>query len=240
MPISLATARMISNRLPFDSFSNIVLQWFNTKGWLDTKDLSFSTLSSLNEKSIDTTVLMVARLGFIFFIFPHATTPVAIYNLSVGVCYISIGFVLAFKGVRTEEDQKTIAKVFHIGFMHTLTAVYDFAIGRLIQVPFLGWSAVVLFALFPQSVLNVHTSVFKTPSTPLDTSGPKDKDEKVVEPNLPRAYLEKGCKLDELARRYALRLASYFPLQNSDTLTPQKPDLTESSRPLPSKNSLLD
>lgn len=217
MHISLDTVRMIANRLPFDSCSNMMIRWFDTKGWLDTTDLTFSTFTQFDDKSIDTAILAVARLGFAYFLFPRVTTPVAVYNLAVGAYYISMGFVSAFNGTRTKADQKKVFQDFHTGFVHALTAAYDYAVGYLIKTPILGFAGSALFATLPSVVLNAHEKVFKTPE-PEKREGETTQAESASKISQPRLYVSEECKIHEVALSCALSFVPPIPSdRNSST-----------------------
>lgn len=214
MQISLETIKTIADRLPFDSVCNTMIKWYQTEGWLDTQDLSFSTFTALNDKSIDTAAKVATRIGVTYFITPRITAVASLYNFSIGVYYIGMGFVTAFQeNSRSIEEKRKIAQEFHTGFVHVLTAVYDYAIGRLIKIPILGLASVVLFGVMPQLIVEAYKQVFRKPES--ETPKPAETESGSATPSdvkTSREYVDKNCKIYEFAKKLALGFVPHsFP-----------------------------
>lgn len=202
MSLSLSTFKTIADTLPFNSCYDRIFTCCKEQDWLKSS-LNVFPIFQLDQAAIQTTTQMVSRFACAYFTIPCITAMAAAYNMSIGVFYIGLGFISAFKGSTTEEDQAKINHNFHIGFIRVLTATYDYGIGYLIKKPILGFAASLLFGVAPEFILKSHTCIFEKSKISTDN----------LSVDAPLTCVEKNCKIDVLANALAQNIV--FHLQQN-------------------------
>jgi len=118
---------------------------------------------SREEQAMNQTSQIISRFILVYLFYHRVSSMAALVNGSIGIVHLGGGFIQRFKATKNKEEEKwnSIAFTIHKGFVHLLTAGYEFGIGFLLSRKYLGLIGGVAFSIAPSLVIRCHQKIFK-------------------------------------------------------------------------------